>query len=231
MMNIILMGPQGSGKGTQAERLLPRLRLTSIATGELFRNAAKAGTPLGLRARELMDKGELVPDDVTVGLVEERLDALQAARDRGEQLEGALFDGFPRTLPQARALDEALARRGQAVDRVVLIDVDRAQLIERLGGRRTCRNCNAVYHVVYNPPKVEGVCDACGGELFQRADDTPEAVDRRLETYYAVTAPLLEFYEERGLLARVDGSQAIDEVTEAVTAAIGRVGDRGHAAG
>ncbi len=230
-MNIILMGPQGSGKGTQAERLLPRLRLTSIATGELFRNAAKAGTPLGLRARELMDKGELVPDDVTVGLVEERLDALQAARDRGEQLEGALFDGFPRTLPQARALDEALARRGQAVDRVVLIDVDRAQLIERLGGRRTCRNCNAVYHVVYNPPKVEGVCDACGGELFQRADDTPEAVDRRLETYYAVTAPLLEFYEERGLLARVDGSQAIDEVTEAVTAAIGRVGDRGHAAG
>lgn len=229
-MNIILMGPQGSGKGTQAERLLPRLRLSSIATGELFRNAAKAGTPLGLRAKALMERGELVPDDVTVGLVEERLDAMEVARAAGEQVEGALFDGFPRTLAQAQALDEALGRRGQRVDGVILIDVDRAQLVERLGGRRTCPACNAVYHVSYNPPTVEAICDACGGTLIQRGDDTPEAVEKRLDTYYAVTAPLLEFYKERGLLARVDGSQAIDNVTEAVTASIERL-RRGHSAG
>lgn len=229
-MNIILMGPQGSGKGTQAERLLPRLRLSSIATGELFRNAAKAGTPLGLRAKALMERGELVPDDVTVGLVEERLDAMEVARAAGEQVEGALFDGFPRTLAQAQALDGALGRRGQRVDGVILIDVDRAQLVERLGGRRTCPACNAVYHVSYNPPTVEGICDACGGTLIQRGDDTPEAVEKRLDTYYAVTAPLLEFYKERGLLARVDGSQAIDNVTEAVTASIERL-RRGHSAG
>ncbi|MGI9253536.1 MAG: adenylate kinase [Thermomicrobiales bacterium] len=230
-MNIILMGPQGSGKGTQADRLLPLLGLTSIATGELFRHAAKAGTPLGLRAKALMDQGELVPDDVTVGLVEERLDAIDGARRAGERIEGALFDGFPRTLTQAVALDEALVRRGQQVDRVILIDVDRVQLIERLGGRRTCPNCNDVYHVIYNPPKVEGICNSCGSALIQRADDTPEAVERRLDTYYKVTAPLLQFYEERGLLARVDGSQAIDDVTEAVTAAIGRIGASGRAAG
>jgi adenylate kinase len=230
-MNIILMGPQGSGKGTQAERLLPLLQLASIATGELFRNAAKAGTPLGLRAKELMERGELVPDDVTIGLVEEKLDEVQAARARGERVEGALFDGFPRTRAQAEALDAALARRGQQVDRVVLIDVDRAKLVERLGGRRTCPVCNAVYHVVYNPPRVAGVCDHDGAELIQRADDTSDAVEKRLDTYFAVTAPLLEFYEERGLLARVNGSEAIDNVTEAITATIERVAGRGHAAG
>ncbi|MFM9108479.1 MAG: adenylate kinase family protein [Chloroflexota bacterium] len=141
------------------------------------------------------------------------------------------MDGFPRTLAQARALDEALSRRGQRVDRVVLIDVDRAALVERLGGRRTCPACNAVYHVRHNPPRTEGVCDACGAALVQRADDTPEAVEKRLDTYFSITAPLLDYYAERGLLARVDGSQPIEDVTDAIAASLQRAGSRGPAAG
>lgn len=219
-MYIILMGPQGSGKGTQAERLLPRLGLVSIATGELFRSAAKAGTPLGLRAKELMDRGELVPDDVTVALVAEKLAEIDARRAAGEDVRGALFDGFPRTAAQAEALDALLAGRGEGIDAVVSIEVPREQLIERLAGRRTCPVCNNVYHVVFNPPQNDAVCDSDGTPLVQRADDTPEAVRKRLDTYEEKTAPLLAMYEQRGVLRKVDGAQAIDDVTEAIAAVV-----------
>jgi adenylate kinase len=215
-MHVILMGPQGSGKGTQAERLLPRLGLVAIATGELFRAAAKQGTALGLRAKALMDRGELVPDDVTIGLVEEKLDALADLRRIDPAVRGALFDGFPRTEAQARALDEVLARRGEQVDTVVLIDVPRGRLVERLAGRRVCSGCGHVYHVVFNPPAVDAVCDICGSPVVQRADDTAEAVQKRLDTYDRTTAPLLAFYQARGILTTVDGDRPIEEVTEAI---------------
>jgi len=215
-MHLILMGPQGSGKGTQTERLLPRLGLVSIATGELFRSAARRGTPLGLQAKALMDRGELVPDDVTIGLVEEKLDGLADLRRSDPAVRGALYDGFPRTETQARALDEALARRAEQVEAVVSIDVPRERLVERLAGRLVCGNGGHVYHAVFNPPAVAGVCDICGGPLVQRADDTPDAVRKRLETYFATTEPLLAFYRERGLLHSVDGDAPIDEVTEAI---------------
>jgi len=230
-MHIILMGPQGSGKGTQAERLLPRLGLVSIATGELFRAAAKAGTPLGLRAKELMDRGELVPDDVTIGLVEEKLDGLDRLRRVDPSIRGALYDGFPRTEAQALALDDVLARRGEQVDAVVLIDVPRGRLVERLAGRRVCTGCGHVYHTVFNPPAAEGVCGVCGAPVVQRADDTAEAVQKRLDTYYATTAPLLALYRNRGILTEVDGDRPIEDVTEAIVrvvqpvpTSVGRVG-------
>ena len=215
-MHIILMGPQGSGKGTQAERLLPRLGLVSIATGELFRAAAKQSTPLGLRAKELMDRGELVPDDVTIGLVEEKLNALAGLRRVDPAVQGALFDGFPRTEAQAGALDEVLARHGDRVDAVVLIDVPRDRLVKRLAGRRVCSGCGHVYHVAFNPPASDGVCDVCDSPVVQRADDTADAVEKRLDTYYATTAPLLAFYRDRGLLTTVDGDRPIEDVTEAI---------------
>lgn len=219
-MYIILMGPQGSGKGTQAERLLPKLGLVSIATGELFRSAARAGTPLGLRAKDLMDRGELVPDDVTVALVAEKLAEIDARRAAGDNVRGALFDGFPRTAAQAEALDALLAGRGEGIDAVVSIEVPREQLIERLAGRRMCPVCNAVYHVAFNPPQSDEVCDNDGTRLVQRADDTPDAVRKRLDTYEEKTAPLLAMYDERGVLRKVDGSQAIDDVTEAIAAVV-----------
>lgn len=224
-MFIILMGPQGSGKGTQAERLLPQFHLESIATGELFRNAVAAGTPLGLRAKELMDRGELVPDDVTIALVEDRLEDQDARRAAGEDVRGALFDGFPRTQAQAEALDHLLARRGGKVDRVILIDVDRDVLVERVAGRRICPNCEAVYHVTHRPPRIEGICDVCGAELEQRPDDV-KALERRLDAYYAYTAPIAAFYEQRGILARIDGSKPIDEVTASIQAALGGIRER-----
>ena len=215
-MHVILMGPQGSGKGTQAAQLLPRLGLVSIATGELFRSAAKAGTALGLRAKEIMDRGELVPDDVTIGLVEEKLDGLTELQRVDPAVHGALYDGFPRTPAQARALDDALLRRGERVDAVILLDVPRERLVERLAGRRVCANGGHVYHSIFNPPALDGVCDVCGGPVVQRADDTPDAVRTRLETYFATTAPLLALYRDRGLLRTVDGDGPIDEVTEEI---------------
>ncbi|MCC6312528.1 MAG: adenylate kinase, partial [Thermomicrobiales bacterium] len=220
-----------SGKGTQAERLAPRLRLMPIATGNLFREAVKAGTPLGREAKAIMDRGELAPDGITIALVEEKLDELAAQQALGEGARGALFDGFPRTIAQAEALETALARRGQRVDAVVVIDVPRQQLIERLAGRRVCASCGLVYHVAFNPPKRVGICDVCGGELVQRADDTPEAVARRLDTYDAVTAPLLDFYAQRGVLTHVDGDRPIEEVTEAIAAAADRAVADGQRAG
>lgn len=219
-MHVILMGPQGSGKGTQAARLAPRLGLTLIATGELFRGAMKAGSALGNEVKAIVDRGDLVPDELTVALVEEKLAAVAAERALGEGVRGALFDGFPRTPGQAVALDRVLASQGEAISAVVRLDVPAPVLIARLTGRRVCATCGAVYHVEFNPPRVAGVCDACGGALVQREDDTRAAVEKRLTLYAEQTQPLLTFYGERGLVVGVDGDQPIEVVTDALVQAV-----------
>jgi adenylate kinase len=219
-MHVILMGPQGSGKGTQSERVRARLNLGSIATGELFRAAIKGGTALGRKIQAVYDRGELVPDDLTVALVEERLDQLGQERSRGARIDGALYDGFPRTIAQADALSRALAARGEELTAVIAIDVPRETLIERLAGRRVCSGCGRVYNILSDPPAVDGVCNVCGGEVIQRADDTPEAVAKRLDLYEQETAPLVDRYEAQGLVERVDGNRPIADVTESIVAAI-----------
>jgi adenylate kinase len=222
LMHIILMGPQGSGKGTQSERVRSRLNLGSIATGELFRAAINDGTELGRKIQAVYDRGELVPDELTVALVEERLDVLARERSQGAAIEGALYDGFPRTIAQADALNRILAARDEGVTAVIAIDVPRQKLVERLAGRRVCSVCGRVYNVHSDPPAVDGLCDVCGGRVKQRADDTPEAVAKRLDLYDIETAPLLDRYEEQGLVERVDGDRAIEDVTESIVAAIRR---------
>jgi adenylate kinase len=219
-MHVILMGPQGSGKGTQSERVRARLNLGSIATGELFRAAIKGGTALGRKIQAVYDRGELVPDDLTVALVEERLDQLGQERSRGARIDGALYDGFPRTIAQADALSRALAARGEELTAVIAIDVPRETLIERLAGRRVCSGCGRVYNILSDPPAVDGVCNVCGGGVIQRADDTPEAVAKRLVLYEQETAPLVDRYEAQGLVERVDGNRPIADVTESIVAAI-----------
>jgi adenylate kinase len=220
LMHVILMGPQGSGKGTQSERVRARLNLGSIATGELFRAAIKGGTTLGRKIQAIYDRGELVPDDLTVALVEERLDQLGQERSRGARIEGALYDGFPRTIAQADALSRVLAARGEDLTAVIAIDVPRETLIERLAGRRVCSGCGRVYNILFDPPVVDGVCDVCGGQVVQRADDTPDAVAKRLDLYELETAPLVDRYEAQGLVERVDGNRPIADVTESIVAAI-----------
>lgn len=220
MMQVILMGPQGSGKGTQSARVSEELGLAPIATGELFRVAIGGATALGQRIKAIYDRGELVPDDLTVALVEERLNQLVAQRAEGAFIAGALYDGFPRTGAQADALDRMLAARGEAVTAVIAIDVPRERLIERLGGRRVCSKCGQVYNIATNPPKVDGICDVCGGKIMQRADDTPEAVAKRLDLYEIETAPLANRYAQRGLLRRIDGDRAVDEVSQDIVSAI-----------
>ena len=219
-MYVILMGPQGSGKGTQAGRLAPRLGLVPIATGELFRGAIAADTPLGRRIKDIYDRGELVPDDLTVRLVEEKLDEVARQQELGEAVRGALFDGFPRTRAQAEALDATLARRSATISVVIQIEVPFETLVARLAGRRVCKRCGAVYHVDFNPPSRPGVCDRCGGEVMQREDDRAEAVEKRLSLYFRETEPLLTYYRERGILAAVDGNQPIDVVTEDIARAV-----------
>jgi adenylate kinase len=219
-MHVILMGPQGSGKGTQSERVRTRLNLGSIATGELFRAAIKGSTDLGQKIQAIYDRGELVPDDVTVALVEERLDQLAQERSHGARIEGALYDGFPRTMAQADALSQVLAARDEELTAVIAIDVPRQTLVERLAGRRVCSACGRVYNIYSDPPAVDRVCDVCGGTVSQRADDTPAAVAKRLDLYDIETAPLVDRYEEQGLVKRVDGNRPIGEVTESIVAAI-----------
>lgn len=222
-MYVILIGPQGSGKGTQAGRVAPRLGLVPVATGELFRGAIAAETELGRRIKAVYDRGELVPDELTVGLVEEKLDEVARQRSLEDGVRGALLDGFPRTQAQAEALDDVLARQADAVTAVVKIDVPRDILVARLAGRRVCRDCGAVYHVTFNPPLQPDVCDRCGGEVVQREDDTPAAVEKRLALYVRETEPLIAYYRERGLLAEVDGNRPIETVTDAMIVAIAGV--------
>src|SRR4051812_54079 len=194
------MGPQGSGKGTQSERVRARLNLGSIATGELFRSAIKDRTALGQEIQVVYDRGDLVPDDLTIALVEERIDQLAHEPSRGARIDGALYDGFPRTIAQADALGRALRARGEDLTAVIAIDVPRETLVERLAGRRVCSSCGRVYNIVSDPPAVDGVCDVCGGRVIQRADDTPDAVSKRLDHYEHETSPLVDRYEEQGLV-------------------------------
>ena len=206
-LNLVLLGPPGSGKGTQGERLNEDLRLPYYATGDILRAAVRDETELGRTAKQYMDAGDLVPDDVIVGVIAEALDS-DEARD------GFILDGFPRTTPQAEALDAKLADLGRAVTAVLLIDVSDDEVVRRLGGRRTCVVCDRVYHVEFNPPKVEGVCDVDGGELVIRDDDKPEVIRKRLDTYHEKTEPLIDYYDHRSVLRRIDGAAPPDEVTE-----------------
>ncbi len=209
--NIILMGPPGAGKGTLAKQLMSALNLVHISTGDMFRDAIKAGTPLGKLAKSYIDNGHLVPDEVTIGLVKERLSQDDCAK-------GFLLDGFPRTLPQAEALKELSKEINRPIEVVVNLDCDNAELIRRISGRRVCKTCGAPYHVVTLKPKVEGVCDICGGPLYQRADDNEEALKVRLEHYVQDTKPLLDFYAKEGLLesfnSLVGKEQLFDQVSE-----------------
>ncbi|MFD3271713.1 adenylate kinase [Paenibacillus dendritiformis] len=208
-MNILFMGPPGAGKGTQAERIVAEFGIPHISTGDAFRKAMNEGTPIGLKAKQYIDQGLLVPDDVTVGIVRERL--AQPDCDAG-----FLLDGFPRTLAQADALDGILTELGRKLDHVINLSVDRDLLLARLTGRRICKSCGATYHVIFNPPTQAGVCDKCQGELYQRSDDTEEKVGTRLDEYINKTAPLLEYYGNKGLLRQVDGEKEIDTVTSEI---------------
>ena len=219
-MHVIFMGPQGVGKGTQATRIAEQLELVHVSTGELFRNAIKAKTPLGLMAKEILDRGDLVPDDITLGIVETRLEEIAEMRSASGHARGALFDGFPRTPAQAKGLDDLLEHRGERLVTVIEITAPRDVLVERLSGRRVCPNCGAVYHMEFNPPKVDSVCDNCGHQIIQRADDTPEVHAKRLKVFFDQTAPLIEFYQKRGQLVEIDGEQPIPAVTAALQAAV-----------
>lgn len=212
-MNLILLGPPGAGKGTQAALLSQRLGIPHVASGDLFREAVKRGTELGEKARSYMERGVLVPDEVTNAMVEERLKEPDCAL-------GVILDGFPRTIEQARALEGILAERGKRVDRVLLIRVSEDTLIERLSGRRTCRRCQANYHILFNPPQKEGVCDRCGGDLYQRSDDEEETVRRRFRVYVEETAPLIDYYRRQGLLMEIDGEQEIEGVQGRILSAL-----------
>ncbi|EGK09765.1 adenylate kinase [Kroppenstedtia eburnea] len=208
-MNIVLMGLPGAGKGTQADRITSELRIPHISTGDIFRQAVKEGTPLGLEAKKYMDDGQLVPDRVTIGIVRERL-------GKDDCAEGFLLDGFPRTVPQAEALDETLKELGRSLDHVLYIEVAEAELLKRLTGRRICSSCGATYHVVFDPPKQDGVCDRCDGSLYQRDDDREETVAKRLEVNLGKTRELVDYYQSGGNLRRIDGAQPIDKVTESI---------------
>lgn len=210
-MIIVLLGGPGSGKGTQAKKLIDTLGVPQISTGDIFRAALKETTPMGLKAKTYMDKGELVPDEVVIGVVEERLAKPDLAK-------GYMLDGFPRTLPQAQALDKILSGQGKGIDHAILVDVPDEELVARLSGRRTCKNsaCGAMFHVMFNPPKQEGICDVCGTNLYQRDDDTEAVIRERLGVYNNQTAPLIDYYETKGLLRRVKGVGPIDEIFAAI---------------
>ncbi|GAA2095866.1 adenylate kinase [Kitasatospora saccharophila] len=213
-MRIVLVGPPGAGKGTQAHVLAKTLSIPHISTGDLFRANISQGTPLGVEAKSYMDAGRLVPDEVTIGMAKDRMLQPDAAG-------GFLLDGFPRNLGQAEALDAFLAEQGIALDGVLDLEVSEDEVVKRIAGRRLCRNDGAhVFHVVYNPPKVEGVCDECGGELYQRSDDTEEAVRVRLEEYHSKTEPIIGYYQEQGLLVTIPALGKVDEVTERAVAAL-----------
>ena len=199
------MGLPGAGKGTQAEQIVEKYSIPHISTGDMFRSAIKEGTDLGLQAKSFMDKGELVPDEVTIGIVRERLSKEDCEK-------GFLLDGFPRTVPQAEALENILSDLNKKIDFVINIDVEKELLMERLTGRRICKSCGSTYHLVFNPPATEGVCDRCNGELYQRADDNEETVENRLEVNLKQTKPLLDFYETKGYLRNINGQQDIRKV-------------------
>ena len=212
-MRIILLGAPGAGKGTQAATLHEELNAPHVATGDLFRAALSQGTPLGLEAKSYMDRGELVPDDVTVRMLLERISQPDAS-------DGYILDGFPRSIAQAEALGAALTERSESINKVLLVDVSADELVRRLSGRWICRACQTPYHAVSNPPRTEGVCDADGGELYQRDDDKPETVMNRLTVYKEQTAQLIDYYEGQHILTRINGEQEIDVVRSNLLAAL-----------
>lgn len=207
-MRLVLVGPPGAGKGTQAQFIAEHVSVPKISTGDIFRANVSDGTPLGVQAKAFMDRGDLVPDDVTIEMVRNRLSEPDATR-------GFLLDGFPRTVPQAETLDDILRETSNAkLDVVLELVVDDDEVIRRLSGRRTCRTCNHIWHVDFDPPAIEGVCDLDGGELYQREDDKAETVANRLEVYAESTAPLVSFYAERGLLVGIDATGPVDDITQ-----------------
>jgi adenylate kinase len=212
-LNIIFLGAPGAGKGTQAARVAEEMKLKHIATGDLFRAAQSQDTELARQAKYYMEKGQLVPDEITIQMVLERIAAPDCAG-------GVIFDGFPRSMGQAEALDKALAEQGKAVDNVVYIKVAEEELLKRLSGRWICRSCQTPYHEVSSPPKVKGVCDKCGGELYQRADDTIETIKNRLKVYFSETAPLIDYYTKAGKLLEIDGEGEMEEIKGRIVASL-----------
>lgn len=208
-MNIILMGLPGAGKGTQASEIVKKFPIPHISTGDMFRKAIKEETELGKEAKSYMDRGELVPDEVTVGIVKERISEDDAKK-------GFLLDGFPRTIDQAESLSQIMSELDREIDAVINIEVPEEELMNRLTGRRICEKCGTTYHLVFNPPKVDGICDIDGGKLYQREDDNPETVSNRLSVNVKQSKPILEYYNNKGVLKNIDGSKDIDEVTNDV---------------
>src|SRR6056297_392441 len=206
-MRLILLGPPGAGKGTQAEGIKKEFNIPHISTGDIFRENIKNNTELGKKAQEYMNKGLLVPDELVVDLVKDRL-------SKEDCKKGFLLDGFPRTIEQAKALDKVLDKINQKLDRAININVDEEILVERIVGRRICKDCKATYHVKFNPPKVEGTCDKCGGELYQRDDDKEETVEKRIKVYNEQTQPLIDYYDSKDLLLNINGEQEIQKVLE-----------------
>lgn len=213
-MNIILLGPPGAGKGTQAKRLIDKYGIPQISTGDMLRAALKEGTPLGLEAKKFMDQGALVPDSVVIGLVKERI-------QKPDCTKGYMLDGFPRNVSQAEALDSMLQELKQKIDHVVSIEVPSSELLARLTGRRTCRKCGVGFHVKFDPPKKEGVCDKCNGELYQRDDDNEATVSSRLEVYEGQTKPLISHYEKQSKIRRVDGVGDMNQIFSLVVKVLG----------
>ena len=213
-MRIILLGPPGAGKGTQAAGIVEKYNIPHISTGDIFRKNIKEGTELGKKAKGFIDQGLLVPDELTVGLVTDRI-------SQPDCKNGFMLDGFPRNVAQAQHLDEYLKEVGISLDKVVNIEVDKDILVGRAVGRRICKSCGATYHVEFNPPKVDGVCDVCGGELYQRADDNEETVSKRIQVYLDETKPLVNYYSEEGIIANINGQQSIDKVFADIVNALG----------
>jgi adenylate kinase len=212
-MYIIVLGGPGAGKGTQAGILSEQMNLAHIASGDLFRQALGKKTRVGLLAKNYMDKGELVPDEITIKMILERI-------DQPDCVSGCIFDGFPRTLQQAKALDKALKGQGKSIDNTIYIEVPNEELVKRLSGRWLCRRCQAPYHMTSSQPKVRGRCDKCGGELYQRSDDMEETIKERLDIFFAHTVPILDYYEKQGKLIRVNGNQGIQEVAREIISAL-----------
>ncbi|QYE98099.1 adenylate kinase [Paraclostridium sordellii] len=213
-MRIILLGPPGAGKGTQAAGIVEKYNIPHISTGDIFRKNIKEGTELGKKAKGFIDQGLLVPDELTVGLVTDRI-------SQPDCKNGFMLDGFPRNVAQAQHLDKYLKKVGISLDKVVNIEVDKDILVGRAVGRRICKSCGATYHVEFNPPKVDGVCDVCGGELYQRADDNEETVSKRIQVYLDETKPLVNYYSQEGIIANINGQQSIDKVFADIVNALG----------
>ena len=213
-MKIIMLGAPGAGKGTQAKKIAEKYQIPHVSTGDIFRSNIKEGTELGRKAKEYMDQGALVPDQLTIGML---LDRIQ----KEDCKDGYVLDGFPRTIPQAESLQKAITEMGQKIDFAINIDVPDENIINRMSGRRACISCGATYHIVYNPSKEPGICDVCGSELVLRDDDKPETVKKRLSVYHAQTRPLIDYYKEAGVLVNVDGTQALNKVFSDITYILG----------